>query len=588
MKKRMKRVLAGLLSLSLVAGMSCVAMADEEAVTYTETAAGRNGDITVSVTFSGSEITDVVIDESSETVGVADAALELIPQWVVEYQSVSVDTVSGATLTSSAIKRVVSAAITEAGFSTSDYSATMEHEAETLDDMTADVVVVGGGTAGMAAAIGAANMGASVIVLEKNYMTGGSGALSSARMNIIESTYVQENVEDADDSWEVLENYLIGKYEEGSDTYEVDWDYLYYNLTTLDDTILLLTDLGVNFEAKASSHGAEVIGESGGASYMAALTSVAEEQGITILTNTTGDAIIMEDGAAVGVEATSNGDSLTIHASKVILTTGGSLYDTEAEFENYPSDSNAIISKSASTGDTGDGQRMAEAVGASIEDGLRIKQSGVEFNQTLRSALPSENRPSTSASIIVNEDGERFLDESTSSMAMADLLWAEGSSKQWLIADTALENVADALASAYEAGLAIYYGETIEELAEAIGADPDTLQATVERYNELCAAGEDEDFGKAAENLVAYEGTSGYYAYQIYGGAYGTMGGGITIDYTGHVLDTDGNVIENLFAAGECADGNIFGDYYVGGMSMGTFTTAGRVAGETAALELTE
>ncbi len=558
-----------------------------EPVTYTETAAGRNGDVVVEVTFLGSEITDVTVTENSETVGVADAALTLTPQWIVEYQTTAVDTVTGATLTAAAIRLAVMAAIEDAGFDTSDYNTPMTHEAGVLDDMEADVVIVGGGTSGIAAAIGAASQGASVIVLEKSYMTGGSGALSSARMNIIDSEYIQENVEGgADDSWDTLRTYLEGQYAQGTDTYAVDWDYLHYNLTTLDETVQLLTSLGISFQASASSHGAEVIGEDGGASFMSAMTEAAESLGVTILVNTTGESILMEDGAAVGVTATSNGDALTVHASQVILATGGSLFDDDAEFDNYPADSKATLYRGAASGDSGDGQRMAAEVGASIEGGLRIKQSGVEFDQTLRNSVKGSDRPSTSSSLVVDADGERFMDESTSGMAMANLLWEGGSAHYWLIADTAADNVAEALAGAYADGLNLFYGETIEELAQAIGVDADTLAATLDRYNELCEAGEDEDFGKSADNLIAYEGTSGYYAYEIYGGSYGTMGGGITTDYTGHVLDTDGNVIKGLFAAGECSDGNIFGDYYVGGMSMGTFTTIGRVVGETAALEL--
>lgn len=565
-----------------------VKLTTDQPMTYTASQAGRNGDVKVAVTFEGKVITAVEVVESAETLGVADAALELIPQWIVENQSFNVDSVSGATQTSAAIKGAARKAIVAAGFSASDYSAKPVKSAPTtLEDMTADVVIVGGGAAGLAAAIGAANEGASVIVLEKNYMTGGTGALSSARMNIIESSYVKENAPDADDSWDVLYNYLLGKYNEGTDTYPVDWDYLYYNLTTLDETVKLLVDNGVTFKAAKSSHGAEVMGGGqNGAVFEQEMTRAAEALGVTILTNTTGDSILMEGGAAVGVKATSNGNALTVHASKVILATGGRDHDSTATYANYPADSKAFVSHGANVGATGDGHRMATEVGAVLEDGLRLKQSGVEFNQSIRNALPRASRPNTGSCLLVSTQGERFVDESMGGQAMADVMWKTGSEHYWLIVDSADADTAAALNAAMEQGLPIYHGDTLSDLASAISVPADALTATVERYNSFCAKGEDGDFGKAAENLVAYEGTQGYYAYEMWGATYGTMGGGIRTDYTGHVLNADGAVITGLFAAGECSDGNIYGDYYVGGMSMGTFTTIGRVVGATAAQEL--
>lgn len=542
----------------------------------------------MAVTFEDTRITNVEIVESKETVGVADAALELIPQWVVEHQSFNVDTVSGATQTSAAIKGAVRDAIAAAGFAASSYNAKpVKADPVKLEDVTADVVIVGGGAAGLAAAIGAASEGASVILLEKNYMTGGTGALSSARMNIIESSYVRENAPDADDSWEVLHNYLLGKYSEGTDTYPVDWDYLYYNLTTLDDTVKLLVENGVSFKAAKSSHGAEVMGGGqNGAVFEREMTKAAEKLGVTILTNTAASAILMDKGAAVGVQATSSGNDLTVHASKVILATGGRDHDLTASYDNYPAGSRAVVSHGASSGATGDGHRMAVEAGAVLEDGLRLKQSGVEFSQAIRNAIPRSSRPNTGSSLLVSAEGRRFVNEAMGGQAMADVMWKTGSAHYWLIVDTADPNVAAALKAARDQGLAIHYGETLADLAASIRVDADTLSATVERYNSMCAAGADTDFGKAAKSMVAYEGTSGYYAYEMWGATYGTMGGGIKTDYTGHVLNASGTVIANLFAAGECSDGNIYGDHYVGGMSMGTFTTIGRVVGTTAAQEL--
>ena len=125
-------------------------------------------------------------------------------------------------------------------------------------------------------------------------------------------------------------------------------------------------------------------------------------------------------------------------------------------------------------------------------------------------------------------------------------------------------------------------------MAESIKVDADALQASFDRYQEFCEKVEDEDFGKPAENMIPYTGADGFYAIRIYPAGWGTMGGGIVTDYDGRVLDKEGKVIPNLFACGEVSDHDIFGQYYVGGMSMSTFAAAGHNTGIAAAQELAE
>ena len=131
----------------------------------------------------------------------------------------------------------------------------------------------------------------------------------------------------------------------------------------------------------------------------------------------------------------------------------------------------------------------------------------------------------------------------------------------------------------------VVYAETIEELAEKLGMDPAVLRATFDRYQENCQNGEDPDFGKSAANLVPYAEEGGYYAAYLRPASWGTIGGVMT-DETMHVLREDGSVIENVFAVGETATSRLFGDYYLGGFSLGLYTTAGRIAAETAVAEL--
>ena len=123
--------------------------------TYTGTAAGRNGDVTVEVTCSADAITAVAVTEHQETAGVADPAIEQIPEEIVEYQSLGVDTITGATITSQAILDAAAAAIEQAGGDVEALKAVKPTGGETaaLEDRDTQVLVVGAGLAGLAAGL---------------------------------------------------------------------------------------------------------------------------------------------------------------------------------------------------------------------------------------------------------------------------------------------------------------------------------------------------------------------------------------------------------------------------------------------------
>ncbi len=554
-----------------------------EPMTYTATGSGRNGEVTVDVTFTGGKITAVTVAEHTESAGIADAALELMPRWIVENQSFAVDAVGGATLTSVAIRQAVIAAIRQAGFNTSDYNIRpAAHAPEKLDDMTTDVVVVGAGLAGVMAAMAAREAGANVILVEKRYMTGGSSALSSAWMRVSGSDAVAADFPDNDQSVDSFVEFMKEQAGRGNSTgYEVDLGYIRFIEEHVNETVNFMMGMGLTGKTSISGKTGVVAWTGSGAGLMKDLTALAEGQGITVLTNTTANSIVMDNGAAAGIRYTSNGDDLTIYASKVILATGGSSFAPGAEYSNFPAESQATLLQLAATGTTGDGQRMAAGVGAAIEGALRIKQAGATLRQSVLNT--AKKRPSNNTCLVVNAAGERQLSEANLN---TNTLLAGGSAHYWVIVDSSNEEIVASMKAGMANGGAIYYGATIEELAVKLSIDPVTMRATFDRYQEMCTNGEDTDLGKAANRLVAYTGTEGYYAYEVCAGGWGTMGGGIVSDYTGHVLTAEGAVIPDLFAVGECSDGHIFGDNYVGGVSVSVFTAAGRVVGKTAAAEL--
>ena len=181
----MKRITALLLSTALLlagCGSSSSAAVESTASstgtlpagTYTGSAPGRNGTVTVEVTLSDSAITDVKVTDSKETENIGTAATEQLPEKIVAQQSYAVDGLSGATLSSNAVKNAVKDALESAGVDPERFNVPEEHTTGQKIEDTADVVVVGGGGAGLAAAVSAVQSGAeSVIIVEKTDILGG-------------------------------------------------------------------------------------------------------------------------------------------------------------------------------------------------------------------------------------------------------------------------------------------------------------------------------------------------------------------------------------------------------------------------------
>ena len=178
----MKKTVSLILALLMCFTMAVTGMADYSAGTYTGTAAGRNGDITVEVILSDDAIESVTVTAHQETPGISDAALVSVPAAIVEKQSLAVDTVAGATITSAAIIDAVEAALISAGvdveaLKTAETADTVEADL-VVSDETYDIIVIGGGPAGLMASVTASEKGARVLLLEKMPYVGGNMLIS--------------------------------------------------------------------------------------------------------------------------------------------------------------------------------------------------------------------------------------------------------------------------------------------------------------------------------------------------------------------------------------------------------------------------
>lgn len=554
--------------------------------TYTASAIGRDDYVTVEVTFSEDRIEAVNVVEQHETAGVSDLPLAKIPADIVEYQSLGVDVVSGASVTSRAILTAVADAVEQAGGNTAALrQVEVPHEAQATEDITTQIVVVGGGMAGLTAASVAANEGAEVVLVEKLPFVGGSLLLAGGSMVTTESEECTEDL--ADDNLADTLDFVRSINEDGSR--QPDYEYLEYVLSQTGPTMdYFIREYG--WEPYFQDRTTYVTTRFGvGYEIVQKLEDVLEQNDVQILLNTAASEILMENGEAKGVRVSNQDGTFNIYADKVIVAAGGTSWDREAVFAANPELEVTGLSEQATIGNDGSGYRMLEAAGAQMGSGPYVKSATPDFSLDFR--FTWANNPSVANQLVVNAEGERFANESPySGMIFNSYLMDEGSSDYFVLYDTV--NTDETLKGLFDERIdrndrnIVVYADTIEELAGKLGIDPAALQASFDRYQSFCESGVDEDYGKAASHLVPYA-EGGYYAAKITPASWGSYGGALT-DENFHALDANGAAIPNLYAAGECATSELFGEYYIGGFSLGLYSTAGRLAAQSAVAELAD
>ncbi|MDO4546971.1 MAG: FAD-dependent oxidoreductase [Clostridia bacterium] len=580
---RMRKGICAVISIIMVLGF-CLTSSAESVYTpgsYTASVEARGGMMTVEVTVSEDRIESVTIVEHNESIGISDYAIEHVPQDIVTYQSLGIDTVAGCTITSASIIAAAGNALSQAG---ADVAALRGVEVvkqlEPVSDITTQVVVAGGGVSGLLAAMTAADHGADVVLIEKLPYLGGSLIVAGGGMVTVDSRLLDDT--DIDDSLEPV----LERMRTQNETSIRDMDYEFAGN--------LLAQTGATMDYIAYDLGLEEYYYYEGLTYFGAgyeevyrYTEVLENLGATIIRDATVTDIIMNDGKAAGVAVTSEAGDFTVTADKVIIATGGASYDNERMLEANPELAIIDFFNEAVVGNTGDGFRMLEEVGALMGDGPYIKAAMPDYSTAFH--FTWRTNQSFANQIVVNAEGNRIASESMSKIYYNTYMLRNPSPAYYAIFDT-VNTDQDFVAqmrelSQRENPRIVVYAETIEELAEKAGIDPANLRATFDRYQQMCENRVDEDFGKNPANMIPYAEEGGYFAAYQMPASWGTIGGAMTDEYM-RVLSEDGSVIENLFAVGENATSNLFADYYFGGFSLGYYTTQGRIAAETAVAEI--
>ena len=628
MKTMLSKLTSVLLCLAMLLTMCSFAMA--EAGTYTgvgDSEIGGKGAIEVSVTVDeNGVVTDIQVTKNGDTAGIADAAVETMPGRIMAAQSANVDGVSGATMTSEAIKMAVQDAVTAAGLDTVKWSTYVATEAAKADDATynTDIVIVGAGGAGMTAALTAAEKGADVIILESQAAVGGNSVRATGGMNAAdtpaqdenefgESAGVEKTLKTARTTY--ADNVTITKLAEEVEKQWADYQANpvgYFDSDELMELDTMIGGKGINNPelveelADESADGVEwlkkyginltSVGSFGGASvkrihrpvnaegktiavgsYMIPLLEKACEENdkISIQLETTATTILTdENGKAVGVKAVgATGNEVTVNAKAVILATGGFGANLDMVAELVPALKGFMTTNAA--GAQGQGIEMAQALGAATVDMDQIQiHPTVQFDTA---ALITEGLRGDGA-VLINADGKRFIDEVGTRDVVSAAEIAQPGSYSYLVVDQAMLDKSSVIAGYVKRGF-VFQGNTYEELAEALGVDAATFAETMNTWNTYVEAKNDPDFGRTS--FAQPLNTAPYYAIKVTAGVHHTMGG-LVINTDTEVLKADGTAIAGLYAAGEVT-GGVHGANRLGGNAVADFVVFGRIAGEEAA-----
>lgn len=555
--------------------------------TYTGTAIGHGGPMTVEVTLGEDAIEGIIVTEHAESGGIGDVAFEHVIGDILTSQSLDVDVVGGCTISRAAVLSAIKDALNTAGADVAalEKAETVKKpgEAMTLDT---DVVVVGSGAAGLSAALEAAEAGAEVVVLEKLPRNGGATRTSSAMLVVGGSQLQKEN--GIEDSVQNLKDYWTER-GEGS----IDEEMTDFVADHAGEALEWLIDMGVNygggmilFSGTAAIPRAHMPALSG-IEMMDRMVEKAQSLGITFYMETPAVGLIQdENGAVIGVKAEKDGAEVTVNAKAVVIATGGYGWNEEL-LEQYSPNAAGAWPVTA-PGNTGDGLLMAMEAGAdTVFKGGYIgwKVVSPSYGHTTAIGGPIYG----AANLVVNAEGERFGNESLDYPFMYEDMVKDGSDTFYFIFDSGagdtvdlVENVSSTVANlelGVEAGVC-FRGETIEELAKAAGLA--NLPAAVEQFNEAVADGTDEAFGRDTATMTAIE-NGPFYALQCKRAILGTFGG-LNTNITGEVVNGDGIAIPGLYAAGEVANGEFFPVIYpASGSSLSMCVVLGREAGKSAA-----
>lgn len=565
---------------------------------YEVTTRGNAGPLTVVTTFSKNRIEKIEIKTSNDTSYVGGVAMEKVRNEILSKQHLGVDTVSGATMSSAALLRAVGEAAEKAGVSAESlvpHKKPVNPAALPAEKITTDVVVIGAGGTGLAAAATAAEKGAKVLLIEKMPFAGGSSALAGGAIVGTGTSYqkaagIRDDVDDMLEDWAEHDESAV----KGGDKDYPDPKLRRLMLERSTEAVEWLgKTVGLEFaEPRPFGHGgdkrahapkaspvpASGMGSSpaGGAFVVKAVEDYAKKLGVAMRFNTTAYELVKnEKGEVTGVLAHDGKKRYEIAADAVVLATGGFAHNMEMMAERLPVFTVATERSVAAKGDTGDGLRMALKAGAAeADDSWVIGLHLLPRYDELKTAITGKSKQRDL--VLVNEKGERFVNEALP--YVADHCGMQRVC--WVIIDSSDVKKADIAAKYFNYDVAVY-GEDFTKLGRRMGVPAEVFAKTMADYNENAEDGDDPVFGKDEDYLRPLV-KAPFFAIRVEPGLGGTIGGvKTTSDF--EVLDKAGKVIPGLYAGGEMANRPYYARNYESGTGLGLAYGSGRTAGAKAA-----
>ena len=589
------------LSAALAAALAVMSTGASAALkdgTYETQVIGHNAPFTVKVIVKDGKVTTIDSNQNLESNGVGRVALEKLTKKVVDNQSVGVDVVTGATLTSFAFLKGVSDDLAKAGATDEDmakWKKKVEQHPTTPLTLDSDVVVIGGGGAGLAAALSALESGAKkVVVLEKLGYLGGSTQVSGGAFNAVDDK--RQKAQGIVDSKPIFfEATMRGGHFVGNPELV---HYLTYNAT---DAVAWLEKEGVEFRDKIGS----ATGSLGQRSHYGkkpagwAYTSVFEKRladygdRVEILTDTPAEHLIVKDGRVVGVKAIRYGKQpVTVNAASTVIATGGfganipMRQQVNTGVWKEVSLDKRIGTTNINGAAQGKGIELGREAGADI---IGLSDIQLHPNGTPGTGLMQDIATSGRNRLFINKNGDRFVSESAARDTLCKAIFAQPGGTYFLLMnklrypdETTPERMGVTMQDMLKLGR-VKKAETLDEMAKILNVPAENLKAAVAEYNKAASnKGTADKFGFVATNTDDAPMTEGpWYACPKVPTVHHTMGG-IRINVHAQALDKDGNPIKGLYAAGEVT-GGIHGANRLGGNAIADVFTFGKVAGESAA-----
>lgn len=545
------------------------------------TAMGRAGDVTLNVVYGNGCILGLDVVKSSETATISDAAIKKVGSDIVRYQSLAVDTVAGATLTSLAVINAARNALEGAGIDVEPFSAAPLYPEVEAVDTSCDVVVAGAGSAGMMAALQAAAAGKKVIVVEKQGILGGGDSMFASSGLPGGGGYLayKAGVENGE------QGYLDAKIAKAEESgLPVDLDNLAAYSMMTDEALDYYISIGVtlgNFNPKTFAIGMDD-GSAPGVQIIKRLGEQLDRKGIDYRLNTKLLSILTDDGGAVtGIEVQNPGGSYVISAPAVILATGGFGNNEDMLAEYADAADFCGLPHTGAVSAMGEGILAAKEVGAAWGDLTAIKANNLGHVADNGAVISLATIQSNAA--LINDEGNRFVNESGTPIhdkSKATLL--QPNKEAWAVFDQKAMD-AKALLRGYDALGYFERGETLEELAAAMGFDDAATAnfvAAIGAWQQQAEGDVDEAFGGSVLN--AYDQPP-FYAALVQPAMQSTYGG-VKTDPAARVLNEDGAPIPGLYAAGAVSGHECYGNVVGNGLTIAA--TFGMIAGQTAAAEL--